>query len=195
MPLPRAFFERDAAVVARAMLGTRLVSLHEGVRVGGTIVECEAYRPGDSASHAFRGRTRRNASMFAHGGVAYVYFTYGMHYCMNVSTDSEGIGSAVLVRALIPEEGVAVMAQRRGPRVRDRDLCRGPARLCVALGIDKARDGVDTCARGASVFFEAGEQVPARKVARGPRVGVSGSERDVGAALRFSVRDSEWVSR
>jgi DNA-3-methyladenine glycosylase len=192
--LPRSFFARETSLVARALLGTRLVSEVGGVRVAGTIVECEAYVQGDSTNHAFRGRTPRNTPMFDRPGTAYVYFTYGMHFCLNLVTEDEGVGTAVLLRAIEPTEGVEVMRARRGPRPAGRDLCRGPARLCVALGVDRAINGIDTCAPDALVFVEQGAPVPDAAVAMGPRVGVVGRPHDVQAPLRFFLAGSPFVS-
>ncbi|MEI8256377.1 MAG: DNA-3-methyladenine glycosylase [Deltaproteobacteria bacterium] len=188
------FFDRDPQVVARDLLGKRLVSLIGGVRVAGDIVECEAYGPGDSTSHSFRGATARNRSMFAHPGTAYVYFTYGMHFCMNLTTESHGVGSAVLVRALAPREGIEAMRARRGEHRATRDLCRGPGRLCAALGIVRAVDGIDTCATDAQVFVEDAPAVPPGRIARTARVGVRGAPPDVAARQRFVMRDEPFAS-
>jgi len=192
--LDRSFYERDTAIVARELLGKRLVSTVGGVRVAGDIVECEAYLLGDSTSHAYRGPTPRNRSMFAEPGTAYVYFTYGMHYCMNLTTEPHGVPSAVLVRALAPREGIEVMQARRGPKHPLRDLCRGPGRLCVALGIAREIDGIDTCAPGALVFVEDAPALRPRRIARTPRVGVNGLPKDIRAPLRFLVRDDPFAS-
>jgi DNA-3-methyladenine glycosylase len=190
--LDRSFFARESTVVARAILGKRLVSLVGGERVAGDIVEVEVYKRTDSTSHAYRGETQRNRSMFAAPGTAYVYFTYGMHYCMNLTTAPAG--TACLVRALIPREGIEVMRARRGMHHKPRDLCRGPARLCVALGIARSIDGVDTCAEDAVVFLEDAPEYSPREIARGPRIGVNGLPKDIAAPLRFYVRDESHVS-
>jgi DNA-3-methyladenine glycosylase len=191
--LARAFFDRDTVLVARELLGKVMVSTLGGVRVSGRIVECEAYVRGDSTSHAFRGRTARNASMFARPGTLYVYFTYGMHFCANLVTESVGVPTAVLIRALEPVEGIETIAARRGG-MRTRDLLRGPARLCVGLSIARAADGIDTCSRDARVFIEDSPAIPNGRVSKSARVGVVGAPRDVRAARRFYVRDSEFVS-
>ncbi|HEY3289670.1 MAG TPA: DNA-3-methyladenine glycosylase, partial [Anaerolineae bacterium] len=114
MRLRRSFYARDARLVARDLLGKRLVRQHPAFgRVSGYIVETEAYLPGDAASHAYRGQSSRNQSMFGEAGHAYVYFTYGMHYCFNVVTDAVGVPGAVLIRALEPEDGIKAMFAAR----------------------------------------------------------------------------------
>ncbi|MEP6659771.1 MAG: DNA-3-methyladenine glycosylase [Acidimicrobiales bacterium] len=140
----------------------------------GRIVEVEAYCGGeDPASHAFRGPTVRNASMFKGPGVLYVYFTYGMHWCANVVTGAEGDGWAVLLRALAPLTGLETMRARRRAARFDRDLCSGPAKLCAALGIDRALDGVDLLApRSAIALIDDGTPPPVRP-GNTPRVGIT----------------------
>jgi DNA-3-methyladenine glycosylase len=192
--LERVFYERATLRVARALLGQRLVSLCGGVRVAGEIVETEAYPPGDSTNHASRGRTARNASMFGVGGLVYVYFTYGMHHCLNLVTESEPVGTAVLIRAVAPAEGLAAIRERRGPRASVRDLCRGPGRLCTAFGVDRSVDGVDSCAPEAVVFVERGRVLADADVQKGPRVGVVGRAEDVRAPRRFWLAGSLLVS-
>ena len=139
--VPRAFFARDSRVVAPELLNKVLV---RGER-SGRIVEVEAYAgTEDPASHGFRGPTPRNEVMFGPAGHLYVYFTYGMHFCANAVCGEVGESSAVLLRALAPLDGIEAMRAARGPAAkRDRDLCSGPAKLCQALGIDRAQDGVD----------------------------------------------------
>jgi DNA-3-methyladenine glycosylase len=138
--LPRRFYQRDSRVVAPELL-------HKVLVVGpcrGRIVEVEAYAGGeDPASHAYRGRTARNATMFERPGLLYVYFTYGMHWCANVVTGSEGAGQAVLLRAVAPLAGRELMRSRRPAARNDRDLCRGPARVCQAFAVTSADDGTD----------------------------------------------------
>jgi DNA-3-methyladenine glycosylase len=138
--LPRAFYRRDSRVVGPELLHKVLV---RGRRAG-RIVEVEAYCGAeDAGSHAYRGMTRRNATMFGKPGGLYVYFTYGMHWCANAVCGEEGEGVAVLIRALAPLRGVDAMRAARPLARRDRDLCSGPARLCQALGIDGTFDGLD----------------------------------------------------
>jgi DNA-3-methyladenine glycosylase len=178
--------------VAPDLLGRVLVRrLPDGTRLSGRIVEVEAYGPRDPSSHAFNGPTPRNLVMFGPPGRLYVYFTYGMHFCANVVTGREGEGSAVLLRALEPLEGLEVMAGRRGVDDR-RLLCAGPARLAQALGIGRAEDGADLV-RGAAVYLTAGRPTPPRGVARTTRVGV-GDGPGAEPRWRYLERGSSFVS-
>ncbi len=176
--------------VARRLLGCQIVSLVGGRRVSGLVVETEAYPgPHDPASHAAEriGRTRRNASMFGPPGMAYVYFTYGMHWCLNVVTGPKGHPAAVLVRALDPLEGREVMKERRGGR---KELTSGPARLCQALGVTGELDGrpLDRAPLWLEPRFEVGD----------PQVGISeriGIRRAEDWPLRYYIRGHEAVAR
>jgi DNA-3-methyladenine glycosylase len=168
-PLGREFFARPSLEVARDLLGTVLD--HDGVAV--RISEVEAYDgANDSASHAFRGQTPRNAVMFGPAGYSYVYFTYGMHFCMNLVCGEVGVASAVLIRAGEVIRGRDAATARRGD-VAVRDLARGPARLCKALAIDRAENGLDVTDRSGILRVFPGRPVPDDAVRRGPRVGVS----------------------
>jgi DNA-3-methyladenine glycosylase len=163
--------------------------LPDGTRLTGRIVEVEAYGPDDPASHAFRGPTRRNAVMFGAPGHLYVYFTYGMHFCMNVVTGRVGEGSAVLLRAVEPLEGLEEMRRRRG-REAVRELCSGPARLCQAFGVDRGLDGADLV-RGPELWLAQGEPVSPGSISRGARVGIRvGLEHP----WRFHVAGDPFVS-
>lgn len=172
--LTRRFFQRPTLDVARELLGARLVRVERsGRRSSGLIVEAEAYIGSeDLGCHARAGRTARNASMWGPAGHAYVYFTYGMHWCLNVVTEAEGFPAAVLLRALLPLEGLPTMRRRRGP-AGERDLTGGPARLCQALAIDRRLDGHDLCAPGAVLFLESGLPIPKDDVTTSPRVGLN----------------------
>ena len=166
--LPRSFYERPVLEVARDLLGAVLVHGPVAVR----LTEVEAYAGGhDPASHAFRGRTARNAVMFGRGGHTYVYFTYGMHFCMNLVTGSTGQASAVLLRAGEVVAGLDVARQRR-PRAVDRDLARGPARLTLALGVDRTCDGADVTDRTGRLQVRRGDGTSGAEVRWGPRVGI-----------------------
>jgi DNA-3-methyladenine glycosylase len=161
-----------------------------GARLAARIVETEAYEPDDPASHAFRGETARNSVMFGEPGHLYVYFTYGMHFCMNAVTGRAGEGMAVLLRAAEPIDGVDEMRRRRG-RLRDRELCSGPAKLCQAFGIDRSFDGVDLV-RGNDLWIADGTPVPSSLIVVGTRVGIrEGLEHP----WRFSVDGDPYVSR
>jgi DNA-3-methyladenine glycosylase len=195
----REFLAHDTLAVARGLLGARLVRMLDGQRLSGVIVECEAYiGQDDTACHASRGRTRRNEVMFGPPGHAYVYFTYGMHWMLNVVTEAEGFPAAVLLRAIQPVEGIETMRALRhaqGNLRAERELTGGPARLSQALAIDKTLNGADLVA-GDSLWLEPDVSVPEDKVGRGPRIGVqSAAERDRLAPRRFWVRDNRYVSR
>ena len=146
--LPSAFYARNTVKVAPDLLGKYLVRLKDGERMAGRIVEVEAYRGSDDpASHAFRGLTPRNTPMFGDPGHAYVYFTYGNHYCLNITTQKAGTPGAVLLRALEPVEGIDVMKRLR-PSIADSELTNGPGKLTKALGIDKSLNEQDMTIRG-----------------------------------------------
>jgi len=195
MPLPRSFYARPTRQVARALLGCRLVRRWQGQCLAGIIVETEAYvGENDQACHARAGRTLRNAVMYGRPGLAYVYFTYGMHWMLNVVTERLDYPAAVLIRALEPVEGVEQMMLQR-PAARPIEVCRGPAKLTRALRIDQALNGVDLCERDA-VWIEAGEPLPARSVGRGPRVGLfTAPEPWKSKPWRYWVKNSPFVSK
>lgn len=172
-PLPAAFYDREPDRVARELLGA-VLRMEDGPDVvSGRIVETEAYLgPHDPASHSAVGRTARTWHMFGPPGTAYVYFIYGMHWCVNAVTREDGYGSAVLIRALEPLEGVEQMRARRPRARRDADLCNGPGKLCAALGITRDFDGAPLTG-GAALTICAGEPVPDAQVVIGPRIGIS----------------------
>jgi len=194
--LPRSFFERPSVQVAPELLGC--VISHDTVegRVTLVLVEVEAYAgEADPASHAFRGRTGRNAVMYGPPGHAYVYFTYGMHYCVNLVCQPEREASAVLLRAGRVIDGVPLARARRSGAARqprDLDLARGPARLCEALGIDRSHDGADVAdpASPLRVFSPPAPVRPA-DISRGPRVGIS---RAADVTWRFWITGEPAVS-
>lgn len=136
------FLESGAVVAARQLIGWRFYVKDSSGLVGGTIVETEAYSQDDAASHSYRGQTPRNQIMFGPAGHVYVYFTYGMHFCMNIVTGPEGRGEAVLLRALAPDSGLDVIRSRRHSRP-DGELTNGPAKLCQALAIDAKDNGAE----------------------------------------------------
>jgi DNA-3-methyladenine glycosylase len=197
--LTRAFFTRDPASLARALLGQVLVRvLDDGTRLSGRIVETEAYLGEiDRAAHTYGGRrTARNASMWGPCGHAYVYFVYGMHHCMNVVAEGPGKPTAVLIRALEPLEGQARMRlnrARRSPRLKDTDLCSGPAKLAQALQLDRLLDGADLVA-GNEVFLERGLRVGPAQVVAAPRIGVAYAGEWAHELLRFYLDGNPHVS-
>ena len=186
--LCREFFERYTPIVARDLLGCRLVRVWRGKRLSGTIVETEAYRGrGDPASHAYPGKTARNAVMFGDAGHAYVYLSYGFHYCLNVTTEGPGTPGAVLLRALEPLDGASEMARRRG--VKDlRQVADGPGKLTRALRVDRSLNGEDLI-DSHRLFVESGPTPGG--VRRSERVGIS---RGTSRKWRFYVAGSEFVS-
>ena len=173
--MPRSRLQGAPPEVAPRLLGAVLVSNVEGQRVAARISEVEAYGGvgEDPGSHAFRGQTPRNATMFGPAGHAYVYFTYGMHWCVNVVTGPEGSASAVLLRAGEIVEGIEVARARRPSARSDRDLARGPARLTTAMGITGALDGVDLFADASPLRLLLPSR-PDPAVVEGPRTGVAG---------------------
>ena len=186
--LNQAFFARDVRVVARELLGCRLTYVSNEGTAGGTIVETEAYLGArDPASHAFRGQTKRNAVMFGPAAHAYIYFTYGMHYCFNVVTGVDGVGDAVLIRALEPTVGLELMQTRRG-QVDDRQLTNGPAKLVQALGITKADYGRNVLEP--PLVITTGTKP--RHVSTSPRIGITNAQDKL---WRYYITDNHYVSR
>jgi DNA-3-methyladenine glycosylase len=179
----------DTIELARFLIGKMLVHGLRGRRTSGRIVETEAYPVGDPAGHAFRGKTQRNASLYLARGHAYVYFIYGMYYCLNVSSERPGVGAGVLLRALEPIEGIDLMKQRRSsPSLRD--LARGPGRLTLAMAIDLRNDGVDLCTDPA-LWLGVSDSEYRGVVSATTRIGLS---RERSRAWRFYERDSVFVS-
>jgi DNA-3-methyladenine glycosylase len=205
-PLPPSFYRRPTLRVARELLGSflvRQIGSKSGRKAGGKagrtilagrIVEVEAYLGRtDPASHAFRGKTARNDVMFRGGGLLYVYFTYGMHHCANVVTGRAGSGSAVLIRAIEPVASLGRMAANRGlirPPATQRMIAGGPARLCQALGIGAADNGIPL--QGPEIFIVPGPPPPQRLVGRSPRIGISAGREKL---WRFFIKDSSSLSR
>jgi DNA-3-methyladenine glycosylase len=188
--LPHAFYDRASVEVARDLLGKMLWRRSQAGLTAGAIVETEAYDgANDPASHAWRGRTQRNAVMFGPSGRAYVYFTYGMHYCINAVTGPVGQASAVLLRAIQPIVGLDIMRDRRGLTIPDRDLARGPGRLCQALSITTADDGTDLA--GFALWISETADAPDLRIAATPRIGIT---RAAERPWRFVVCDSRYVS-
>ncbi len=189
--LDRAFYNRDPQLVAKQLLGMLLVVGDDHSACAGRIVESEAYlAQGDSACHSARGRSPKNQSMFGPPGHAYVYAIHAK-WCFNVVTEAEGVASAVLIRAIEPLCGIEPMIGRRGP-VPPRDLTRGPARLCQALGIDKRFDGWDLTQRDQLwLASDSLRPLESSRVGQSARIGVTSAEE---LALRYFIRDDRWVS-
>lgn len=188
--LPRSFYAGDTVNVAKSLLGKRLVRVKSRSRMEGRIVEVEAYRGlDDPASHAFHGPTQRNAPMFGEAGHAYVYFTYGNHYCLNITTQETGTPGAVLIRAIEPISGLRAMRRLR-PNVSDSNLTNGPGKLTKALGIDKALNEVDMTILGP--LFVAEDEQKEYQIARSARVGIS---RGTDLLWRFHVTGNPYVSK
>lgn len=213
--LPQEFFTRDSVAVARALLGQRLVRiLDDGTRLSGLIVETEAYLgEKDKAAHTFNGRrTERNASMWLGGGFTYVYFTYGMHHCMNVVASTAEHPVAVLLRGLEPTEGIETMRQMRTAKqrnkgkksksqtgtqlLRETNLCSGPAKLCQAMAIDRSLDG-NNLVTGRQLYIEKvrSRAFPRQMIHAVPRVGVDYAQEWAAKPLRFYLRGNPHISR
>lgn len=179
----------DAVASAQRLLGCLIVRTFEGKKIVGRIVETEAYEDHDAASHSFKGRTPRTEVLFGPPGRAYVYFTYGMHYCLNVVTGAEGKGSAVLIRALEPVEGVEVLRKNRPKALTDAQLTNGPAKLCQALQVDKTFNGHNLTVPPLQLV--AGPPVNDAEVVRATRIGIS---RDQHRLWRFYIKNNAFVS-
>jgi DNA-3-methyladenine glycosylase len=187
-PLARAELPVDTAALAHFLVGKLVVrELPEGI-ASGRIVETEAYVIGDAAGHGYPGMTPRNRSLFLERGHAYVYLAYGVSWMLNVSSETIGVGAGVLIRALEPVQGIAIMGHNRGTE-RLRDLARGPGRLAEALSIDRALDGLDLCRKGP--LWLAGDGQAPSDVGKSVRIGIT---READRVLRFYVRGSPFVS-
>jgi DNA-3-methyladenine glycosylase len=183
--LDRKFYRRDTLQVARTLLGKKLVRQIKGLELAGMIVETEAYcGEADSACHAHRGKTPRNTVMFGEPGHAYVYFTYGMHYMLNLVTEAKGRPCAVLVRAILPLSGIEEMEVRR--RKKGAELTNGPAKLCQALSIDKSLNGWDLT-RSKELWVEDYKKIKAESIITTPRIGIDYAEKE--------HRDAPWRFR
>ena len=186
--LDRAELPVDTAQLARFLIGKMLVRvLAEGVAAG-RIVETEAYDIGDPAGHAYRGITPRNRALFLERGHAYVYLAYGSSFMLNVSSEAPGVGAGVLIRAIEPTDGIAIMERNRGTE-RVRDLARGPGRLSAALEIDRRLDGIDLCQAGPLWLGSDGRA--SGEIGQSKRIGIT---RAADSLLRFYVRGNRFVS-
>lgn len=187
MVLNRKFYSRNTLNVARDLLGKKLIRQTPEFELSGMIIETEAYQgQKDSACHAHRGKTPRNAVMFGPPGCAYVYFTYGMHYLLNLVTEEEGNPCAVLIRAIAPLSGIAKMEANR--KRRGKDLTNGPAKLCQALAIDKSLNGLDLTL-GCQLWVAPNQDIPESKILAAPRIGINyAAPKDRDAQWRFLIK-------
>jgi len=186
--LDRAEMPVDTVQLARFLIGKLVVRMLVEGMAAGRIVETEAYDIGDLAGHAYRGMTQRNRSLFLERGHAYVYLAYGTSFMLNVSSETQGVGAGVLIRAIEPTDGIAIMERNRGTR-RARDLARGPGRLCAALAIDRRLDGIDLCQAGPLWLGSDGRA--SEEIGRGKRIGITHA---ADSPLRFYVRGNSFLS-
>ena len=186
--MDRAELPSDTAALARFLIGKMLVRVLAHGVAGGRIVETEAYIVGDPAAHAYRGITPRNRSLFLEHGHAYVYLAYGVSFMLNVSSEASGVGAGVLIRAIEPTDGIAIMERNRNTR-QLRDLARGPGRLAAALDIDRRLDGIDLCQAG-PLWLGTDDQGPG-ETGESKRIGIT---RAADSLLRFYVRGNRFVS-
>ncbi|MCX5848609.1 MAG: DNA-3-methyladenine glycosylase [Deltaproteobacteria bacterium] len=185
--IDRKFYRRDTLRVARELLGKKLVRQINGFELAGMIVETEAYcGEADSACHAHRGMTPRNKVMFGEPGHAYVYFTYGMHYMLNLVTEAESNPCAVLIRSVLPLAGIEEMEARR--KRKGAELANGPAKLCQAFSIDKSLNGWDLTL-GSKLWVEDYRKIPAKSIITTPRIGIDYAHtKDREALWRFIIK-------
>ena len=196
-PLSRSFYLRPTLQVAQELLGKYFIRRIGKNLLIGKIVEVEAYRSNDPASHSFRGKTNRNNVMFCEGGHLYVYFTYGMHFCANVVTGREGIGEAVLIRAIEPLVGIEMMMKNRQKgRLHLLDgaylinLTNGPAKFCQAFGLARQENGLDLL--DSEIRIAEGDHIPLKLIKRSSRIGI---QQGLEKRWRFFIAGNPWVSR
>ncbi|MDP4200476.1 MAG: DNA-3-methyladenine glycosylase [Bacteroidota bacterium] len=190
-PFSRKFYTQASPIVAERLLGSYLHRISDGVHLIGKIVETEAYGIGDEACHAFRGKTPRNEILFQEGGFSYVYFTYGMHHCFNVSTNVEGLAEAVLIRAVEPIEGMEKMRLLRGKATTPRELTNGPGKLCQAFGLTRSDNAVDLI-ESEQLFITSARPIAANLIGVSTRIGINVAKH---YPWRFFIKGNEYVSR
>ena len=194
--LPKEFYTRDLLTVARELLGKILVKSEDGKIYSGKIVEVEAYDGSiDEAAHTFLGKTKRNSIMFNEGGFFYVYFTYGAHFCCNVVTGKEGTGTAVLIRAVEPVEGIEEMIKNRFGRDLKNEkekynLTSGPGKICQAFGINRSHYGEDLT--GEKIYLIAQPEICEENIIISKRIGI---RKSVDLLWRFYIKDNPYVSK
>src|SRR2546430_1572376 len=188
--LPRSFFRQPSTILAKELLGTYLHRVIDGVELVGRIVETEAYAIGDEACHAFRGKTPRNAIMFEEGGSSYVYFTYGMYHCFNVSANEAEAPEAVLIRAVEPVLGIDKMRELRPKARKDRDLTSGPGKLCQAFDLSRNENAIDLI-ESDTLFITRGAAISPNLIGVSTRIGINVARH---FPCRFYIKDNEFVS-
>ncbi|MCX6170054.1 MAG: DNA-3-methyladenine glycosylase [Ignavibacteriales bacterium] len=194
--LSKKFYTRDVHIVAKELLGKLLVRKFRGKIISGKIVEVEAYDGSiDEASHSFGGKTKRNEVMFKNGGLLYVYFTYGMHFCANVVAGKENESKAVLIRALEPVDGIDLMTKNRFNKkeITQKEfvnLTNGPAKLCKAFKIERAQNGTDLT--GSEIFIRNSPKLNFSKIAATTRIGI---KKSVDLPWRYYIKDNLFVSK
>ena len=171
--LSESFFGRNTVLVARELVGKQLVRQEGSKRLSGVIIETEAYRgQEDLACHARVGKTPRTEIMFGPPGRTYIYFVYGMHWLLNFVTEGDGFPGAVLIRAIIPKEGLDIISRRRNGQPK-KQWTNGPAKICQAMNIDNQLNGINICARNAQVYVENGVEIESELIQASPRVGLN----------------------
>jgi len=192
--LERSFYERDTLDIARDLLGKYIIHDTPDGKTSGKIVEVEAYVGSeDAASHAYNNRcTNRTKVMFGQGGIAYVYLIYGIYYCMNIVTNKEGYPEAVLIRGIEPIDGLDLMKKRRKT---DKllNLCSGPGKLCSAMGISKAQNGIDLC--GENLYLLSGETLSPECIVTTPRINIDYAKDARNYPWRFIIKDNPFLSK
>lgn len=193
MVLNREFYQRDTITVAKSLLGQIVVCREGGgggIETSGMIVETEAYMGRiDPAAHSYRGKSERTAVMFGEKGFAYVYMIYGMYYCMNVTSGPENEPEAILIRALEPISGISTMEERRK---KQKDLCNGPGKLCMAMNIDKRHNGIDLT-KPDLLFIERGRDIPEITASKRINIDYAGEAKDY--LWRFTAKGNPFVSK
>lgn len=190
---PEFYLDKNVVKIARSLLGKVLFTKIDDVITAGRIVETEAYSWKERGSHAYRGKTARNAVMFAHGGVAYVYLCYGIHHLFNIVTNHEGIADAVLIRAVEPVVGIEMMKERRGKISNEFQLTSGPGKLSKALGIDRNLNG-KSLFQNEVWLDDGGASLSNKKIVSSKRIGIDYAGEDALLPWRFTIKDSLWVS-
>ena len=190
--LNRDFFNRDTVNVAKELIGKYIVRKTKGGNIIGKIIEVEAYLgPSDKACHSYNyKKTDRTKPMYMIPGTLYIYLIYGMYYCMNVITESQGIPCAVLIRKLYPIQGIELMKERRNVKIGKnfKNLMDGPGKLCMAMDITKEKfNGTDSCAENSDLFFSMGTQIKSDQILTGTRIGIDYAEEDKDKMLRFWI--------